>query len=137
MNEVSKDVLGSGTWARFAWGGHPEAGWPEGVSGRAKLGQRPFENLCLETWYLNPLAAMDRTRHFLGGWAGKHSRVESDVDVLDAFWSPGKLNTPVKGKTCVSSGCSLHGRCQTAAECGRDLQRLGLFSPDTLTHLPN
>ena len=107
------------------------------MSGKAELGQRPFENLCLETWYLNPLAATDHTRHFLGGWAGKHSRVESDVDVLDACWPPEKLNTPVKDKTCVSSGCSLHGRRQAAAECGRDLPGLGLFSPDTLTHLPH
>ena len=131
--EVSKDVLGSSTQARLACGGNPEAGGPEGVSGRGELEQSRSENLGLETWYLNPLAATDRTRCFLGGWAGEHSGVERDVD---AFLSPEKLNTPVKDKTCVSSVCSLHGRCPTSAECGRGLQALGLVPADTLIHLP-
>lgn len=107
--EVSKDVLGSGTQARLACGGNPEAGCPEGVSGRGELEQSRFENLGLETWYLNPLAATDRTRRFLGGWAGKHSGVERDVDVLDAFRSPEKLNTPVKDKTALAQAAACMG----------------------------
>lgn len=94
--EVPKDVLGSGTQARLACRGNPEAGCPEGVSGRGEPEQSRCENLGLETWYLNPLAATDRMRCFLGGWAGEHSGVEREVDVLDAFRSAEKVNTLLK-----------------------------------------
>lgn len=140
---------------RMCWGQAISPALPEeeilrvggqSLSGRGEPEQRPGENLCPEAWNLSSLAATDTATVWCQAWGAglenttkqKEMRwpcMDTSVPSTHTPHPPPKLNTAAEDKTCICSGCSLHGRCQKEAECGRDLQGLR-FSLRTPSFFP-